>query len=64
MANTSSNFYFVYPSQHLQLKDTRKRKGTFESLGMYNAAGFDPNFKTAASVSKNYPWWHFGSGQQ
>jgi hypothetical protein len=54
MANASSNFYFLYPSQHLQLKDTRRRKGTFESLDMYIAAGFDPNSDAAASVSKNY----------
>ena len=45
---------FLYPPQYQQLKDTRQRKGTFESLGMYIAAGFDPNFDTAASVSKNY----------
>jgi hypothetical protein len=51
MANARSNLYFLYLSQHLQLKDTRR---TFESLDMYIAAGFDPNSDTAASLSKNY----------
>jgi len=45
MANASSNFYFVNPTQHLQLKDIRQRKGTFESFDMNIAAGFDPNSK-------------------
>ena len=53
MANASSNFYFLYPSQHLQLKDTRQRKGTFEILEMYIAAGFDPTSDAAVTVSKN-----------
>ena len=54
MANASSKFSFLYPSQHLQLTDTRQRKGTFESLDVYITAGFDPNSDTAASVSKTY----------
>ena len=53
MSNASSNFYFLYPSQHLQLKDTRRRRGTFEILEMYIAAGFDPTSDAAVTVSKN-----------
>ncbi len=54
MANSSSNFYFVYPPQSVVLNDTRQRKGTFKSLEMYIAAEFDPKSNPAASVSKSY----------
>jgi hypothetical protein len=51
--NASSNFYFLYPSQTLQLCN-RRTQGSFESLIMYIAAGYDSSSEYAASVSKTY----------
>ena len=37
-----NTFYHMYPSQCLELKDTRQRRGTFQSFEMFIAGRFGP----------------------
>ena len=51
---SSSNFYFMYPSQTSKRSEKRDRRGVFEILTPVIAAGFDPTSEIAKSVAHDF----------